>query len=130
MEKVITRTVELWIDANAVLHAVILPNVSIDFEDALDNTLVVRNLTKGQKTLKLTDSRNNWSIDGKAKELLKKENENKTIARAVLVANALDSSLRNFFTKLNAPDVPVRFFTDYDQAYAWLLEQGKKLQGK
>ena len=123
VEKIITRTAEFWIDTNEVLHSIILPNVTIDFEDALDNSLVVRNLTQGKKVLKLTDSRNAWSIESKAKELVKRENENKTLARAVLVTNAVDSSLRNFFTKLNAAEVPLRFFTDYDQAYAWLLSQ-------
>lgn len=123
MEKVKTRTAEFSIDQNRVLLITILPNVTIDFEDALDNALVIRHLTNGQKILKLTDSRVFWRITKKAKQVAFKENEKQTIARAVLGSLQLSSVLRNFFQELQKPNIPLRFFSDYDEAYEWLLAQ-------
>lgn len=123
VETITTRTIEFTLDDNQVLHMVILPGVKIDYEDALDNSLVIRNLCKGQPILKLTDSRNSWSIDKRARELVYRENLKHTIARAVLVSNQLSSLLRNWFSELNSQSTPVKFFTDKDEAYQWLLQQ-------
>ena len=29
--------------------------------------------------------------------------------------------LINFFNDMNKPEVPTKMFTDYDEAYAWLM---------
>lgn len=126
MKKVVTETAEFSIDENRVLLIVVLPNVVIDFEDALDNALVIRHLTAGQKVLKLTDSRNPWSITKKAKKVLIEENEKQTLARAIVVSNAFSSNLRNLFLKMQEQKAPGKFFTDFDEAYQWLLQQATK----
>lgn len=121
MEKILTATCEFYIDENLILHIIVLPNAKIDFEDALDNALVIRHLTNSRRVLKLTDSRCFWTITKKGKLVVLEENEKQTIARAILVTNTLSSSLRNLFLKMHSHRCPVKFFSTYEAAYQWLL---------
>ena len=127
VEKVITATCEFYMDENLVLHIIVLPNAKIDFEDALDNALVIRHLTNGRRVLKLTDSRNYWSITKRGKQVVFKENDRQTLARAIVVTNTLSSSIRNLFLKMHSQDIPIKFFGSDDAAYEWLVNCGKGL---
>jgi hypothetical protein len=110
-------------DENNIIHMVMHDNVVLDLEDAMDNALVIRNLSKGNRVLKLIDSRANWTIEKKAREFLNsKEVKDNTIARAVVKSSVVNSKLINFFIKLNKPQFPTKIFTDYEEAYQWLLE--------
>jgi len=118
-----TRTATIFMDENNIIHIIMHNNVIVDYEDALDNSLVIRSLSGGKKVLKLIDSRCNWSIEKKAKDFIdSKDIKDNTIARAVVKSSVINSKLINFFTKLNRPQIPTKIFTDYDEAYSWLLE--------
>ncbi len=98
----------------------------MDYYDALDHYLVIKNLSGSEPVLKLIDSRANWSIQPKARRFLAgKEVKEKTIARAVIQNSSLKTVLINFFNEMNKPEVPTRVFTDYDKAYEWLMEMKK-----
>lgn len=114
-------------DENDVLHMVMREGVKLDYEDALDNFLVIRTLSAGKPVLKLIDSRNSWSIDKKAREFVKgKEVLENTVARAVVKNSFISILMAGFFAKLNAPKVPTKVFTDYDEAYKWLISMKPK----
>ena len=122
MNKVKTRTANIFLDDNKILHIEIIDGVNIDYEDAIDNHLVCKNLSNNQKVLKLLDSRVKWSIDKKAETFAEsKEVEEKTRARAIIVGSTIQSVLSNFFNRLNKPNVPTMVFSDYDEAYQWLV---------
>jgi len=118
-----TRTATIFMDENNIIHIIMHDHVIVDYEDALDNSLVIRSLTGGKKVLKLIDSRSNWSIEKKARNFIdSKDVKDNTIARAVVKSSVINSKLINFFTKLNRPHIPTKIFTDYDEAYNWLIE--------
>lgn len=71
MEK--TRTCEIFIDEFGILHVKILGGVIIDREDAADNFLVIRGLTKEKPVLKLVDARNIFRIRKDARRFVKRE---------------------------------------------------------
>ncbi|HXB39928.1 MAG TPA: hypothetical protein VNZ49_05250 [Bacteroidia bacterium] len=122
MKEVKTRTAKIFIDENDILHFVMVENVHLDFDDAIDNALVIKRLTNGEPSLKLVDTRVSWTIDKKAQTFLRSnEVKEKTIARAVVKNSAFDAMLVNFFAGLSKPKVPTKIFTDYDEAYKWLL---------
>jgi hypothetical protein len=122
-----TRTASFYLDENDILIVSVHPGIRIDYEDATDNALVVKNLTRGLPVLKLVDSTKPWTIDKKAAKLVaSKEVREKTIARAVVKSSALSALILNFFTGLTTPKVPTRVFSDYDEAYEWLLSYRKK----
>jgi len=130
IEKVVTRTAEIFSDENDIIHIIILEGARIDYYDALDNSLVIRSLSENKKILKLIDARCKWSIDKKAKQFIaKKEIAEKTIARAILVNTLVKKILLSFYLVLNKSKVPVKTFTDYNAAYNWLLIKGIK-EGK
>lgn len=51
-----TRTCEIHLDEFGILHVEMLRSI-IDLEDAADNFLVARNITKGKLILKSVDAR-------------------------------------------------------------------------
>ena len=122
MREVKARTAKIFIDDNEVLHFVMTEGIHLDYHDALDNALVIKDLTNGKPVLKLVDARLFWTIEKKAEKYIRSnEVKEKTIARAVVQSSILSTILSNFFLKLNKAKVPTKIFTDYTEAYNWLL---------
>ena len=123
MKIIKTRTGEFFIDKNAILHAIMFKGVLVDYEDALDNFLVIKNLTNNTPCVKLIDVSNSPRIDSKAKKFLEnKELQTMTKARAILTSNRVKKVSFNFFLQFNSAKVPTKFFIDYDEAINWLKE--------
>lgn len=121
MDKTTTRTATIFMDEHDILHMIMLKGVRLDFEDAVDNGLVIKSLTKGKKTLKLIDARKGFTMDKKARDFIKSVDAKQTIARAVVKGSIFSSLVLGFFTKLSQPKIPTKIFSDYDEAYTWLL---------
>jgi hypothetical protein len=122
VKKITTRTADIFIDENNILQIIIHKDVTIDYEDAIDNALVIKSLTNNAPSLKLIDMRLNCSIDKKAEKFVKSnEVKYKTIARAIIKGSVLNRLVISFFVKINKPETPTRIFTDYNEAYKWLL---------
>ncbi len=98
-----------------------LEGVRLDLEDAVDNALVIKNLSEGTKVLKLIDARVSFSMDRKAREFVKSVDLKQTIARAVVKGSTISILLLKFFTGISKPKIPTKIFSDYDEAYKWLL---------
>jgi len=98
-----------------------IAGAEIDYEDAVDNAIVIKRLIGESKALKLIDSRVSWSINKKARAFVKEIDSKQTIARAVLTQTSLSSMLNNFFSQLGKNNVPVKFFSNYEAACDWLL---------
>ena len=127
VNRITTRTATIFLDENGILQILIHPDIRIDYEDALDNALVIKNLTNNVSALKLIDMRTNCIIEKKAQKFIdSNEIKYKTIARAVIKNSVLNSLVINFFMKLNQPETPTRFFTNYPDAYRWLLSLKKE----
>ncbi len=126
MNKITTRTATIFIDENNILQFIIHQDIRIDYEDAIDNALVIKNLTQNLPVLKLIDMRLNCSIEKKAQEfIISSEIKNQTMARAILKGSVLNKVVVNFFIKINKPETPTRIFTNYEEAYGWLLSLKK-----
>jgi hypothetical protein len=94
----------------------------VDEYDVVDFNLVLRHITGGKPALKLLDARASWNMDKKARERAKLENSpESTIARAVVVSNFIKARLFKFLHDLGKKNLPQEFFTDKEEAYAWLL---------
>jgi hypothetical protein len=119
-----TRTAEISLENEGYIQIKLVSDIIIDDADALDNLLVVKNISGNEKRLKLIDIRGNVVLTPKAKEVTKKQVSNKnTIARAYLVDSYLTGLLKTFFESFSKPDVPQKFFTKKDEAVKWLLSQ-------
>ena len=122
MNKVKTRTAEIWKDDKGIIWLQVLEGAAIDKEDAADNLLVVKNLSDNKPVLRILDSRNKWNISNEAKEYTETAfKHTNTVAYAVLVNSFTDKILRNFILNFNRPDMPVKTFTNETEAITWLL---------
>lgn len=122
MEKVRTRTAEMWKDDKGIFWVRVLPVVEMDKEDIIDNMLVTRNITGNTPHLRVLDSRTKWKMTPDAEEIFKREDTpDRTIARAVLVNSIADKIIKSFLVRLYKPNVPLDFFTSEEEAVKWLL---------
>lgn len=116
-----TRTTKISLE-NGYLWIVMLPDVVVDAEDALDNMLVIKNLSAGKKMLKLIDVRGNWSMTSEARKVSKKNfAPETTIARAYIVDSFLTKVMLNFLRSFAENKVPEEFFNHEEEAITWLL---------
>lgn len=121
MQKIKTRTAEIYLDKDSILHIVMLNDVIVDYEDALDNFLVVKNLVKDKNCVKLIDIRCKCEFEAKAKTFLDtKDVQGKTLARAILINSSAKKVTLNYFLKFNTQKVNTKFFTEYNEAILWL----------
>lgn len=126
-KKTETNTCVIYKDERNIIHVLIKDGAVIDYYDALDQYLVIKNLSDNKPVLKLIDGRCKWLVEKKGRQFFAgKEVKEKTIARAILVNSTIRKVLLNFFNDLNKPEVPAKVFNDYDEAYRWLLEMGKR----
>jgi hypothetical protein len=121
MQKVKTRTAEIYLDKDLILHIVMFNGVIIDYEDALDNFLVAKRFTKEKNCVKLIDIRCKCYFEAKAKQFIDtKDVQGKTLCRAILINSSVKKVTLNFFLKYNTQKIPTRFFTEYTEAIIWL----------
>ena len=121
-----TRTAEISLEKEGYIKIKIIAGSIIDEGDALDNFLVLKNLSNNQKKLKLIDLRGQWKFTSKGKETAKKNGSAKnTIARAYIIDSLLTKILMKFFDSFTRPDVPQLFFTNEKEAVKWLMSLKK-----
>lgn len=116
-----TRTCEISVDEFGILHVKMLGGVIIDLEDAADNFLVARHLTKDKPVLKLVDVRKIFKIKKNARAFIEKQNNSeKHIAKAIVVSSFINKYIWKFFNALENPKFPVKIFTSQKEALNWL----------
>lgn len=95
---------------------------TLDQYDVVNINLAIRHKTDGKPALKLLDARANWSMDKKAKERAKHENSaSHTKARAIVVSNVVKVNFLKFLQSFSEYNYPQEFFTNWNEAYEWLL---------
>ena len=119
-----TRIASIQKVANDIIIITMKDCGKVDEYDVIDLNLVLRHISNDKPALKLFDARAKWSMDKKAKERAKLENNvNKTKARAVLVSNMIQKGLLSFINSFSKFNYPQQIFTDKEEAMAWLKEQ-------
>lgn len=110
-------------DKNGIIIIIMKDYRRLDEYDVLNINLAIRHKANGMLALKLLDARAKWSMDKKAKERAKLEHSaSVTKVRAIVVSNLMKVVLYKFLQSFRKYDCPQRIFTDYDQAYEWLLQ--------
>lgn len=117
-----TRTAIITLEAEGYIKIKMLPDAVVDAEDALDNMLVVKNLSCGEKMLKLIDARGKWSMTPEAKIVSKKNfTPETTLARAYIADSYLSKLMLTFLRSFSEKKVPEEFFNSEEEAIIWLL---------
>ena len=117
-----TRVANIEKDKNEIIIITMLDAADVDHEDILDLNLVIRHLSNNEPALKLVDARASWKISDQAqKEAMKQDSLSKTTARAIVVSNSLKANLLSFMKQFEKRGYPQQYFSNYDEAYKWLL---------
>lgn len=117
-----TRTAKISLEKEGYMRISIIPDSVIDVEDALDNLLVIKNLSAGEKRLKLIDARGNWSMTAEARAIAKKNaSPENTLARAYIIDSFLSKVIFNFFRSFSQTNIPEDYFNHEEEAIEWLL---------
>lgn len=113
-------------DKNNIIIITMKDHQQLDEIDVININLLVRYYANGEVLCKLLDARANWSMSSKAKKQAKLEQKNSlTRARAIVVSYSAKASLLNFLQYFSKFDYPQKIFSDYQEAYDWLLEQSR-----
>ena len=71
----------------------------------------------------LLDGRNVKSITKEARDYLASAEGSSLLLATALVSNSvLGKFIANFFLQVNKPKIPLKFFTDEDEAMKWLIQ--------
>jgi len=118
-----TRIATILKDKNGILIITMKNCGLVDEFDVIDINLVLRHLSEKNPSYKLLDARAEWRMDAKAKERANLEDStSKTRARAVVVSGIVKATLIKFLQSFSKKDYPQKTFTDWDEAYEWLLK--------
>lgn len=109
-------------DKNSIIIITMKDYKKLDQYDVLNINIAIRHKAEGKPALKLLDARANWSMDKKAKERAKLESSaSLTKARAIVVSNSFKVVLFKFLQSFDKQGYPQEIFSDWDEAYKWLL---------
>ena len=87
-------------DKNGIIIITMKDYRKLDQYDVININLAIRHKANGMPALKLFDARAKWSMDKKAKERAKLEQDSSvTKARAIVVSNLVTATLLKFLTK-------------------------------
>lgn len=118
-----TRIATIFKDKNGILIITMKDCGLVDEFDVIDINLVLRHLSEKNPSYKLLDARAEWRMDAKAKERANLEDStSNTRARAVVVSGIVKATLIKFLQSFSKKDYPQKTFTDWDEAYEWLLK--------
>ncbi len=114
----------LYKDDRGVIIIKIKTYDSLDEVDIINLMLAIKHKSENKPALKLFDLRQNWNLTKEAKLKAKEEYKNtKTKARAIVVSSKIKATLLKFLFSFDKFPYPNAVFTNYDDAYNWLLWQ-------
>jgi len=118
-----SRTAELFIDENGIIHQTLDPGSEVTLEDIKEDISLYSVLDKKRKAFVLIDLCNVNSVEKQARDYLASEETAKKVSAAALVAQTRTSKvLGNFFLGLNKPMMPVKLFMSTDDGLDWLKQ--------
>lgn len=123
---VLTAKIEIekyfsWVGEDGIARTEVKPQAEIGLEHALENTKLIETFFNGDRFPLLVDVRKIKSISKEAREHFSiKDRESVVSACAILISSPLSCMVGNFFMSINKPDIPVRLFTNENDALSWL----------
>ena len=120
-KKIVTRTLEMFIDVEGILRQRILEGVDMELADVKESHLAATNLAAGKRMLKLVDARVQFTISKEARVYgANNETPENNIARAVITESLANKIVINFFIKFYKPKSPFKMFSTENDALDWL----------
>lgn len=110
-----------WVGPDGIARTQVKEQAEIQIEHARANTKLIETFFNGDRFPLLVDARKVKSISKEAREHFSiKDRDTVVSAYAILIASPLSRMIGNFFMGINKPEVPVRLFTNENEAIQWL----------
>lgn len=128
IEKIKTRTADIWLGEDGIIRVISLPSVEVTLEDIKEINGHLAILSMGKKIPIFDDIRGVKSITREAR-LFTSSAEAVQVGRAValLIGSPVSKVIGNFFLGINKTPYPTRLFTSEVEAVKWLkgfIEKG------
>jgi hypothetical protein len=120
MQQVITRTAEIILSDEGILHTRIFEGAQLTLKDVQEYYAFTRRLAGEQKVLALIDGRASFTITDEARAYAAEQSNITRRATALITSSAAVRVLYNLFVRVNRPLVPTKMFSDEKSAVAWL----------
>jgi len=105
-----------------ILHSLVAHNAEITLKNARAAIQACKKLTAGRPTPILVNLTQIKSITREARLYYGSDTAGQTLAAVALLANSpIGNIVGKFLTGINNMSQPVKFFTDIDNAYQWLM---------
>lgn len=118
------RYIEVWQDEAVpdVVFGVYIPKLEIDLEIAKELVANRLDFTEGKPMYALIDFSNIKSVSKEAREYMNSPEGGLigVLGGAFVSNNVVATLFINLFLRINKPTVPAKFFTDRQEALAWL----------
>lgn len=112
--------IKMWIQ-ESILHVEFTPEVIIDLGIAKQIVKDRLNYTKGDYYPVVVDIQKIKSVDRAARSYFATEEASSSLKAAALLASSyVDKMIGTFFLTFNRPKVPIRLFTNKNEALKWL----------
>lgn len=109
--------------SDGIIHLEIKDDVEVAEEDIREMNAAVGKIGEGRKYPNLITVGKYTSVSKEARDFAASEEANIfTLADGYVLHSFHQKILGNFFMKFNKPKVPVRFFTEENEAVEWLKE--------
>ena len=120
MRKITTNTHEFSYSTNRILKVILFKNTKKTFSPFVERAEISKQLTKGEKHFVLVDARANInSLKDVLSFSVKKNETEKSIARAYIVKSFANKVIGNAFLSLRKTTIPTRLFSNEKEATSW-----------
>lgn len=112
---------QVYLNESGILIQAYHDNIDLLLDDAREEFALYSKLCKSIKRPLLVDIRNIRSVERKAREFYSSPATSKYLkATALLIENPVSRIIGNFYLGLNKPVLPLRLFTNKEEAIDWL----------
>lgn len=118
-----TRTAEIWLE-DGLVRSLVLPGSEQTLQDAQDSFAALEELTDGKKMPSYSDSSGLKSVTREARQFYAKARSSQQLSAVAVLVSPVSRVIIMFFQKFNKPPYPIKYFSNEEDALAW-IEQYK-----
>ena len=128
MDRIKNKVIELraftsWLGNDGICYTVVKPNVTVDLQDAIENSCSVKEISEDTIYPILVNLKQIKSISKEARDHFSMKNRTPGVsAIAMLIKSPVSRVIGNFFLGMNRSVVPTKLFTDESEAASWLKQ--------
>lgn len=121
------KNITMRLYENDIMNIVFKSDTYIDISDIEEVMNWVQSVGSGRMFVNLMEGAYNTDLAPEVRAFsASNDNNNYTIADALLISSQAHKLVTNFYIKFNKPVKPTKVFTDKNKAIEWLLEERRK----